>query len=159
MKLSRITINLPSRLNQNILFLRRTKQGYKAESQVAHWFLLTNRHAAQQEDLKKNKHKRSILVNWHDRSSFLVSCLYLPRVCWGEGRANLNLLVSWLMIWRSINFNGYLVCGSSSVINSLCLVDLSFGCSQLKYNLAATAVKTTIPMPVTIGRLYMTNQV
>jgi hypothetical protein len=62
--------------------------------------------------------------------------------------------VSWLITWRSINFKGYFVWGSNSVFNSFCLADFSFGWSQLKYSLAATAVKTTIPMPVTIGKLY-----
>ena len=71
----------------------------------------------------------------------------------GDGRANLNLLVSWLITWRSISFNGYLIRGSSKVFSSSLVVDFSLGCSQLKYNFAATAVRTTIPIPVTIGRL------
>ena len=68
-----------------------------------------------------------------------------PNTCSEEGNSKRNLLVSWLRLTLSINFNAYLVLGSTNVI--------FFFFFWSKKIFAATAVRMTNPKPTATGTI------
>lgn len=75
---------------------------------------------------------------------------HLPSTWFGDGKPNLNLLVSWFISSLSMRGNAYLMFGSTNATSFLLLEDFDF---LPKTKWAKTvAMMTTDPTPIIIGK-------